>query len=169
MPRFAQVILDRSTGKTLDYEIPQQWREQIEEGSRVRVPLRDRQVLATVVTTSDTTSAKGVRPIAAVLDERPQMTPVLMRLAKWMADYYACGEQEALRSVLPRAVRETGTVPETAIASWVGANGCWNASGTCIAQLKKNESFCATRCSRTLWMPAAMCRATVAGSATTIS
>ena len=111
MPRFAQVILDRSTGKTLDYEIPQQWREQVGEGSRVRVPLRNRQVLATVLTTSDTTSAKGVRPIAAVLDERPQMTPVLMRLAKWMADYYACGEQEALRSVLPRAVRAAGHAP----------------------------------------------------------
>jgi len=46
-----------------------------------------------------------------VMDERPQMTPVLMKLAKWMAEYYGCDEQDALRCVLPRAVRETGHAP----------------------------------------------------------
>ena len=111
MTRFAQVILDRSTGKELDYEIPAGWESRIAEGSRVRVPLRNRQVIGTVMAVSSTTTAKGVRPIAAVMDERPQMTPVLMRLAKWMADYYACCEQDALRCVLPRAVRETGHAP----------------------------------------------------------
>ena len=111
MARFAQVILDRSTGKELDYEIPEAWRSSVAAGSRVRVPLRNRQVIGTVVSVSETTSAKGVRPIAAVMDQRPQMTPVLMRLAKWMADYYACDEQDALRCILPRAVRETGHAP----------------------------------------------------------
>ena len=111
MPRFAQVILDRSTGKELDYEIPEEWVGRVAAGSRVRVPLRNRQVLATVVSVSDTTTAKGVRPLAAVLDQRPQMTPVLMRLAKWMAEYYGCDEQDALRCVLPRAVREAGHAP----------------------------------------------------------
>lgn len=111
MPRFARVILDRSTGGELDYEIPERLRAEIAEGSRVRVPLRNRQVVGTVVSVSDTTSVKGVRPIAAALDKRPQMTPVLMRLAKWMAEYYGCEEKDALRSVLPRAVREAGHAP----------------------------------------------------------
>ena len=111
MARFAQVILDRSTGKTLDYEIPADWQGRVVEGSRVRIPLRNRQVTGTVVSVSQNTTAKGVRPLAAVMDERPQMTPVLMRLAKWMADYYGCGEQDALRCILPRAVRETGHAP----------------------------------------------------------
>jgi primosomal protein N' (replication factor Y) len=95
----------------LDYEIPEGWAARVAAGSRVRVPLRNRQVIGTVVSVSETTSAKGVRPIAAVMDERPQMTPVLMKLAKWMADYYGCDEQDALRCVLPRAVRETGHAP----------------------------------------------------------
>ena len=111
MPRFAQVILDRSTGKTLDYEIPSGWDGRVAAGSRVRVPLRNRQVIGTVVAVAEATSAKGVRPLAAVMDERPQMTPVLMKLAKWMAEYYGCDEQDALRCVLPRAVRETGHAP----------------------------------------------------------
>ena len=111
MPRFAQVILDRSTGKTLDYEIPSGWDGRVAAGSRVRVPLRNRQVIGTVVAVAETTSAKGVRPLAAVMDERPQMTPVLMKLAKWMAEYYGCDEQDALRCVLPRAVRETVHAP----------------------------------------------------------
>jgi len=111
MARFARVILDRSTARPLDYSIPDGWSDRVAAGSRVRVPLRNRQVLGTVVSVSETTSAKGVRPIAAVMDARPQMTPVLMKLAKWMADYYACDEQDALRCILPRAVRETGHAP----------------------------------------------------------
>ncbi len=111
MPRFAQVILDRSTGKTLDYEIPAGWDGRVAAGSRVRVPLRNRQAIGTVVAVAETTSAEGVRPLAAVMDERPQMTPVLLKLAKWMAEYYGCDEQDALRCVLPRAVRETGHAP----------------------------------------------------------
>ncbi len=111
MPRFAQVILDRSTGKELDYEIPTDWQGRVSAGSRVRVPLRHREVLATVVSVSEATRAKGVRPLVEVMDERPQMTPVLMRLAKWMARYYGCEEQDALRCVLPRAVREVGHSP----------------------------------------------------------
>lgn len=111
MPSFAQVILDRSTGRELDYEIPAGLGAGIAAGSRVRVPLRNRQVIGTVVSVSETTSAKGVRPIAAVLDKRPQMTPVLMRLAKWMAEYYGCDDKDALRCVLPRAVREAGHAP----------------------------------------------------------
>jgi primosomal protein N' (replication factor Y) len=111
MARFAQVILDRSTGKELDYEIPEGWSGRVAPGSRVRVPLRQRQVIATVVSVSETTTAKGVRPIAAVMDERPQITPVLMKLARWMAGYYGCDEQDALRCILPRAVRETGHAP----------------------------------------------------------
>lgn len=125
MACFAQVILDRSTGKTLDYEIPDGWGARVVAGSRVRVPLRNRQAIGTVVGVSATTSAKGVRPIAGVLDEKPQMTPVLMKLAKWLADYYACDEQDALRCVLPRAVRETGHAPLkrkfAALARAVGA------------------------------------------------
>ena len=65
----------------MDYEIPEGWAARVAAGSRVRVPLRNRQVIGTVVSISETTSAKGVRPIAAVMDERPQMTPVLMKLA----------------------------------------------------------------------------------------
>ncbi|MBJ7258721.1 MAG: hypothetical protein JHD33_04200, partial [Chthoniobacterales bacterium] len=63
MARFAQVILDRSTGKTLDYEIPEGWNGRVAPGSRVRVPLRNRQVIGTVVAVAETTSAKGVRPL----------------------------------------------------------------------------------------------------------
>ncbi len=36
------------------------------------------------------------------------------------------------------------------MASCVGANGCWNASGMCSDQLKKNASCSFERCSRTL-------------------
>ena len=46
MPRFAQVILDRSTGKELDYEIPVGWEDRIAAGSRVRVSLNRAQAMA---------------------------------------------------------------------------------------------------------------------------
>ncbi len=106
MAGFAQVILDRATGRVLDYAVPDGWEGRVAVGTRVRVPLRHQVCTGTVMATLQTSSVPGVRPLHSVIDDRPQITPVLLRLAAWMADYYACDQQEALRSVLPRVIRE---------------------------------------------------------------
>ena len=49
MQRFARVITDDPTDKELEYVIPDGWTNKIQAGSRVKVPVRSREMLATVV------------------------------------------------------------------------------------------------------------------------
>lgn len=106
MPRFARVLLDQSTGRTLDYRIPEAFSGRVDVGSRVRVPLRTRVVLATVLAVADESDAKGVRDLVDVVNDSALIRPTLMKLATWMADYYCCPEEVAMRAVLPVVIRK---------------------------------------------------------------
>src|SRR5438093_396689 len=77
----------------------------ISVGSRVRVPFRDKSTLATVVTLLEESPAEGIRPIEALLGEKPVLSPHLIELARWMANYYCCPIETVMRSVLPQVIR----------------------------------------------------------------
>ena len=47
--RYVRVIIDRSIHRELDYLVPETLAGRVGIGSRVRVPFRDKSVLATVV------------------------------------------------------------------------------------------------------------------------
>ncbi|MGC1479926.1 MAG: primosomal protein N' [Chthoniobacterales bacterium] len=103
-PAFVRVVLDQSAGKPLDYGVPAG--VTVGVGSRVRVPLRTRLVLGTVVSVHATTEARGVRDLAEVVGNSPLIGPVLLRMASWMADYYCCPDEVATRAVLPVVIRK---------------------------------------------------------------
>ena len=106
MPRFARVLLDDSAGRVFDYAIPEAVGGVCAVGSRVRVPVRMRAVLGTVIAISETTEAEGIRDISEVISDEPAMSAQLIRLAEWVADYYCCPLEAALRSVLPGVIRK---------------------------------------------------------------
>ena len=106
MPRFALVMVDESGGNAFDYELPEPVAAQLQVGSRVRVPVRTRTMLGTILELRDTTEARGVKPIAEVVSAEPILSPLLIRLGKWIADYYCCPIEAALRSVLPNVIRK---------------------------------------------------------------
>lgn len=106
MTKFAKVLVDQSGSRTFDYEIPEEVRGEIAVGSRVRVPVKTRVVLATVVELTSESDAKGIRPISKVVSAKPILNPLLLRLANWIADYYCCSIDAALRAVLPQVIRK---------------------------------------------------------------
>ncbi|MDX2080957.1 MAG: primosomal protein N' [Terrimicrobiaceae bacterium] len=101
-----RVLPDQAAGKLLDYRVPEEVRSSVAVGSRVRVPVRTRTLLGTVVGVFDESDVRGIRDIAGVLSDRPLIRPDLLELARWMADYYCCPLEVAIRSVLPVAVRD---------------------------------------------------------------
>src|SRR5690606_1685413 len=50
----------------------------------------------------------ALKAVLDVLDDAPAFTPELLRLTKWMADYYVCGWGEVVKAALP-----TGTDVES--------------------------------------------------------
>jgi primosomal protein N' (replication factor Y) len=105
MAKFARVIVDQSGSSILDYAIPPLLAERVQVGSRVSVPVRNRVALATVLELTDVTEIENLREIEEVSGSRPLVSPLLIRLAFWVADYYCCQPEAAMRCILPEAIR----------------------------------------------------------------
>ena len=106
MPKYALVLVDDSGGRAFDYEIPAAIADTAGIGCRVRVPVRTRAMLGTIVAVSDTTGAAGVRLISELVSDEPALSPQLIRLAEWVANYYCCPLEAALKTVLPGVIRK---------------------------------------------------------------
>src|SRR4029077_14059332 len=105
MSSFVRVIVDRSIRRELDYSVPEAMTDKIAVGARVRVPFRDKSLLATVVATLEESPAEGIKPLMALLGEKPALSASLIELARWMATYYCCPIETVMRSLLPQVIR----------------------------------------------------------------
>ncbi|MGD2175735.1 MAG: DEAD/DEAH box helicase, partial [Candidatus Brocadiaceae bacterium] len=106
--RVAVVALNLPVDKTFDYLIPEKLRGKVEVGARVRVPFGNRKgVLGYCVglRARPTVPEHRLKPLARCLDREPLFTPSMLKLARWIADYYHCALGEALHAALPASVR----------------------------------------------------------------
>src|ERR1051325_7758025 len=103
---IARVTLEIALRKEFDYAIPDEFAGQIEIGSRVKVPFGPRQVLGVVTGLVEESTHTNLRPILKVIGAQSPVTPQVLRLARWIGDYYCCPVEIALKSVLPDAVRK---------------------------------------------------------------
>ena len=106
MPSYARVMVDESGGNAFDYQLPDAVASRLSVGSRVRVPVRTRTALGTIIELRETTEAEGVKLIHDVVSAEPILNPLLIRLGTWIADYYCCSIEAAMRSILPHVIRK---------------------------------------------------------------
>ncbi len=102
---IARVTLELALRKEFDYFIPQNLAGQIHVGSRVQVPFGPRKVLGCVTGLAEKSEHPQPKPILKVIGAQTLVTPAVLKLARWIADYYCCAPEVALKSVLPDAVR----------------------------------------------------------------
>ncbi len=102
---IARVRLDLRLPKEFDYRIPSELEGQIAVGSRVKVPFGTRQVLGCVVALVDSSPRQDLRSILQAVGGASLLTPKVLELARWVAGYYCCPLELALKSALPEAVR----------------------------------------------------------------
>lgn len=107
---IARVSLEIALRKEFDYLVPPGLAGRVEVGSRVQVPFGPRKVLGVVTALAEESAHAKLKPIIKVIGAQTLVTPKVLRLARWIADYYCCAPEIALKSVLPEVVRreETG-------------------------------------------------------------
>ena len=103
---IARVTLEIALRKEFDYLIPGELARQVEVGTRVQVPFGPRQVFGCVTALVEESPVTNLRPILKAVGAQSLVTPKVLRLARWIADYYCCPVEFALKSVLPQAVRK---------------------------------------------------------------
>jgi primosomal protein N' (replication factor Y) len=103
---IARVTLEIALRKEFDYLVPPELAAQVEIGTRVKVPFGPRQVMGCVTALPEESTHTNLRPILKVIGRQSLVTPKVLQLARWIADYYCCPVEIALKSVLPDAVRK---------------------------------------------------------------
>lgn len=106
----ARILVDGQSDLVLDYGIPPEAGD-VRPGCRVQVPLRNRTATGTVLTLSEPSPAwkDRLKPILKLIDPEPLISPVMMNLASWAADYYSVALDQMIRCLLPETVRQENT------------------------------------------------------------
>ena len=108
---IARVSLEIALRKEFDYLIPPELAGQIEVGSRVQVPFGtqkfgERKIFGTVTALAEESAQIKLKPILKVIGAQSLVTPKVLKLARWIGEYYCCAPETALKSVLPEAIRK---------------------------------------------------------------
>jgi primosomal protein N' (replication factor Y) len=102
---IAKVVVDVAVDKEFDYLIPAALEGQVALGSRVNVSFGSRQTQGYVVGFSKTSAHPELKAIESVVGSKPYIKEALLKLARWMGDYYCAPVELAVQAVLPGAVR----------------------------------------------------------------
>src|SRR5687767_3231331 len=103
---IARVTLEVAVGREFDYFIPADLESVVEIGTRVKVPFGGRQVLGCVTGLASESPYGKIKSILKVISRPSLITNKVLQLARWIADYYCCPVEIALKSVLPESVRK---------------------------------------------------------------
>ncbi len=103
--------------RTFTYSIPPELETVLEEGHRVRIPFGRQKTFGYVIGFTSEAPAAALKPIQAVDPIEPLLTPEILHLTEWVADYYLAPWGQVLEAALPPAVRRKSARTSTAIAS----------------------------------------------------
>jgi primosomal protein N' (replication factor Y) len=117
---FADVVFDRPLDHAYTYAVPAPLVSRIGTGKRVEVPFgkggKPTAGFCVRVTDVQPTSGYEIKHITRVLDDDAIVDDHLMKLTRWMADYYLCGWGQVLHAVVPAGARDNAG---TRVASFV--------------------------------------------------
>ncbi len=111
----ARVVFAQAPYGPYDYQIPPEFEGQVSPGVRLTVPLgrgnRFRQaycidVIGPSHAQASTVNPQRLKPLAAVVDQRPLIDVRLLGLAKWISDYYVCPLGNVIETVVPTGIRD---------------------------------------------------------------
>ena len=87
------------------YFLSPRFSESLQMGVRVRVPFQNRSIVGYVVGTDSKREVKKPKEILEVLDSNPVVSEHLLRLAKWIGEYYFSSWGEAISNMIPKLLK----------------------------------------------------------------
>ena len=108
MPEFCDVALPVPLDTAFTYRIPGGLQPVV--GGRVLVPFRQQRLSGVVTALHDRAPKVQAKNVLGVLDASPVLDEPLVRLGKWIADYYLAPLGEVFRTMLPLAAEFKRTI-----------------------------------------------------------
>ena len=117
---FAEVVFDRPIDQAYTYAVPEALRDRITVGQRVECSFGrgDKGSIGYVIGIGDIAPQQAVKSILRFADDVALVDDQLLKLTRWMADYYLCGWGQVLHAVVPAGARDkAGTKNATFVVS----------------------------------------------------
>ncbi|CUU10884.1 replication restart DNA helicase PriA [Candidatus Kryptobacter tengchongensis] len=105
---YVNVALPVPVNKLFTYIVPDELRDDVAVGKRVIVPFGEQELTGIIVEVSTQSGWHRLKEIKDVLDQVPAFSEEMLKLTKWVADYYLASWGEVLKTALP-----AGTVLES--------------------------------------------------------
>ena len=105
----AEVVFNLPLERPYTYSIPEELRDRVRAGQRVRAPLGrgNRTVVGYCVAVRQAESGqRTLKPIEELLDAEPLLSGQMLELTRWIGERYLCGWGQVLDSVIPAGVRK---------------------------------------------------------------
>ena len=107
-PAVARILTELALDREFDYRIPGELAGRVQIGSIVRVPFGRRRARGFVIGLADRSAFPNLKDLEALVEGPPLFDEPMLRLARWIADYYAAPFESALAAILPAPVRREG-------------------------------------------------------------
>jgi len=103
---IARVIVDLALDREFDYLIPEALRSTIVIGSRVEVPFGNAWQRGFVIAFVESSLFAELKEIKQLIGDGSYLADDVIKLARWISEYYASPFELAIRTVLPAPVRK---------------------------------------------------------------
>jgi len=103
MPSFVEVAIPVAVDRVFTYSVPGEFEAQAAPGKRVLVSFGRKTVTGLIVECSSSSPLGSLKSVTDVVDAAPVVTPELLRLCRWVAEYYQAPLGEVVKAALPHA------------------------------------------------------------------
>jgi primosomal protein N' (replication factor Y) len=107
---IAEVAVNRPINKVFDYQIPQDLKEHILIGQRVRITFARKKTLGFVVGLKEKSEFKKLSSLEGIIDKEPLYTKELLEVAGKTAGYYLCSLGQILEAGVPFALKNKKSI-----------------------------------------------------------
>ena len=106
---IARLVFNRPVDSEFDYLVPDELRTLVVPGQRVRAPFGKGDRLTVgycVAIDAAPSSERRLKTIDSIVDREPLLSANMLKLTRWIADYYLCSWGQVLDSVVPAGVKQ---------------------------------------------------------------
>jgi primosomal protein N' (replication factor Y) len=101
MPRLVEIALPLPIKELFTYKIPEDPNYNDVVGKRVFVPFGKQYLTGVIVGFSDKEISQEIKPIIEIIDEKRIFSEKMLKLTKWISEYYYCSWGDVLKAAMP--------------------------------------------------------------------
>jgi primosomal protein N' (replication factor Y) len=101
---LVDIALPVPIDRTFTYLVPPEYQPLAKAGSRVLVPFGKKKLSGAIVSFPTATTIKGLKPLLDILDAEPTFSGEMLKLTRWMSEYYFAPWGEVLKAATPQGL-----------------------------------------------------------------